>query len=113
MDELPSVQLAEAQVDCRSASNGACGADARPQQEQGFDEFELDALELDDDLALHDVDSAMGCSPAPRQNNVLVPHPPAQRKSEAHSREDVAQYMKKAKVRSTSEMYMRCAPRQS
>lgn len=90
MDELPSVQLAEAQVDGRSASNGACGADARPQQEQGFDEFELDALELDDDLALHDVDSAMGCSPAPLQNNVLVPHPAAQRKSEVHNQEATA-----------------------
>ena len=116
MDELPSMQLEEALLDGLAWGNGARGADARPQQAHDFDVFALDLLGLDDDLELPDVGPAMGCSPAPPQSNVQAPQPAAQHKNHAHrverirtqNREAQARYRQKAKVNSTSVLYMRC-----
>lgn len=99
--------VAEALFDLR------CGSDGRPQDEQDFAAFELDGLDVDENLALPDAKSAP--YPAPQQGNVPAPHPlcgtPAQRKSEAHScrvERIRARYRQKAKVRSTRLMHMRC-----
>lgn len=101
MDELPAMQLTEALLDGL--------ANAFPLHEQDFDVFALDALDLDDDLALPEVDSALGCAPAQQQGNVPASQPAAQRNNEAHrvermrarNREAQARYRQKAKVSSS------------
>ena len=100
MDELPAMQLTE-------ALDGL--ANVLPQHEQDFDVFALDALDLDKDLALPEVNSALGCSPAPQQSNVPTTHAAAQRNNVAHkvermrarNREAQARYRQKAKVSSS------------
>lgn len=119
--ELPSMQLAEALLDGLPWGS-ACSADAdHPQQEQDFD---MSGLGLGEVLVQPDVNSAMGCSPAPQQGTVPAAQPaagaPAQRKSEAHkveriraqNREASARYRQKVKVLSASVICMRCVSRE-
>ena len=87
-----------------------CSEDGRPQDEHEFDVFALDALDLDEDLELVDVNSAPGCSHARHQGNVPAPQPESQRKNEiedrrervrAQNRKAQARYRQKAKVNSS------------
>lgn len=111
MDERATMQFTEALLDSLSGED-ISDADAR-QDGQDFDVF---ALDLGEDLGLHDVDSAVGCSPAQQQGNVPAPQPAAQRKNDAHrverirtqNREAQARYRQKAKVHSSGVLCMYC-----
>lgn len=111
MDERASMQSTEALLDSLCVED-ILDSDALPQDGQVFDIF---ALDLGEDLALHDVDSAMGCS-VQQQGNVPAPQPAAQRKNDAHrverirtqNREAQARYRQKAKVHSSGLLCMCC-----